>query len=635
MIWVISAIVLLLVAIFPKRLAGFFGGWISRFRRNGKDTEGGVAQLQVGDGLVRWAGALGVFLCLMATSFVSIDAEKTGHKNRIYAINSLKPGQIIATGSTTAGPQAETIPPGVHFSPFIRVFNNIEELDILDVPDGRYAYLVARDGLPLSPGQAFADPVSLDQFVKFVTDAEYALSNGLQRGPQAMALPPGKWRINRYLWEAKLGKALDVEKGTVAVIKANVKGAVNFGSLSYEAPEKCDPLLQPTTEGDGALSVPVVPVGCQGIWKRALPPGRYYINLAGGAYSERIVDTRLQQWEYKGGYSKRVVHLKVGEDGKLTQDEQKAEEVRVPQDAADQAIFAKVEGWDVPIELRVLVQVKPEDAPFTVAAVGGLQEVEDRVITPAIRAVTRDVAGGMIRLDQPVTDDKGNIVVESGKPKTTVVFRKTQVLDLITNRPALEGTILDRIRPEGEKARVAIKEVRFGESVIPPEVLIPQQRKQLAEQLGNAYMQEKTAQDQRITVEQARATADQQKNLVTSQIDQQRSLLTAQARENEGLGEKKRLMAIAEGQRIQAAALGEERVMELRKYEIAMEKIFEFLNGHPDVIVTGISNAQKFVPDRVFTIGAGGQDSAVGAFGILGELLNPANGGPGRITDKK
>jgi uncharacterized membrane protein YqiK len=284
--------------------------------------------------------------------------------------------------------------------------------------------------------------------------------------------------------------------------------------------------------------------------------------------------------------------------------------------------------------------VAPEDASFTVAAVGGIQEVEDRIITPAIRAVTRDVLGGMIRIEQPVVDKDGSVVMENGNPKTLPVVRATRVLDLINNRPAIETTIAQKIRPEGLKARVEIKEIRLGESAIPPEVLIPQQRQQLGEQLGKAYVQEKLAQELRIATEQARATADQQEKLVEAQIEQERSVQLATARKNEGEGEKARLTAIAEGQRLQANALGEERVMKLRQFEILTDKVFAFLNAHPDVITTGISNAEKFVPERIFTIGSGEGKEAIGAFGILGEMLNPANAGGstnrgGKDSEKK
>lgn len=625
MIWIFLGLAFVAAAAFAHRLEALVA---ALGRQRLANVAGSVPPLSAST--IRVAAGVLAALCFLPTSFVDIGENETGHLVKIYGFRSLPPGHILATETGMSGPQADIIPPGVHISLFINVINKIEKLPVLEVPDGQYAALTARDGAPLRDGQAFADPVSMEEFKKMVTDANYALSHGLQMGPQSTILPPGKYRINRYLFDVRLDKALDVDKGYVAVVKSNVQGAVNFGALAVPAPSKCDPVLRETTAGVGALSVPVVPVGCLGIWETALQPNRYYINQA--AYNVRLVETRIQQWEYKGGYKKRVVDLKVAENGRLEQEEH-SEDIPVSSEAADSAVYAKVEGWNVPIELRVLVQVAPQDAPFTVAAVGGIQEVEDRIITPAIRAVTRDVLGGMIRIEQPLLDKDGNVVMENGAPKTVPVVRGTRVLDLINNRPAIETTIAEKIRPEGLKARVDIKEIRLGESAIPPEVLMPQQRQQLGEQLGKAYIQEKLAQEQRIATEQARATADQQEKLVEAQIEQERSVQLANARKNEGEGEKARLTAIAEGQRIQANALGEERVMKLRQFEILTDKVFNFLNAHPEVIAAGLSNAHKFVPERVFTVGAGDSGGSIGAFGILGEMLNPANAG-GLAADK-
>jgi len=65
---------------------------------------------------------------------------------------------------------------------------------------------------------------------------------------------------------------------------------------------------------------------------------------------------------------------------------------------------------------------------------------------------------------------------------------------------------------------VAIKEVRFGDPAIPPELLVARQRQQLADQLEATYKREQVAQESRVAVEKGRATADQQVELVRAQI---------------------------------------------------------------------------------------------------------------------
>src|SRR5262249_11199912 len=190
----------------------------------------------------------------------------------------------------------------------------------------------------------------------------------------------------------------------------------------------------------------------------------------------------------------------------------RTEDMRRSDTSADAAVFVKVEGWDVPQELRVLVQVTPDLAPFVVASVGGVKEVEDRIITPLVRSVVRNVAGGVIGAPVVCTeedrkDNNGTVLqkasCEYGEPlknaRGEIVYkdRPTRVLDLIENRPLLEYNIEQILKREGRKAGVDIKEVRLGDPAIPPELLVSRLRQQLAEQLSKAYREERKAQDQR------------------------------------------------------------------------------------------------------------------------------------------
>ena len=184
------------------------------------------------------------------------------------------------------------------------------------------------------------------------------------------------------------------------------------------------------------------------------------------------------------------------------------------------------------------------------------------ILTPAIRSILRNVVGGTIRVPTRVLDAGGKPVLdEKGHYVFKTVTRPTVVLDLIENREVLEQNVEDIIRPEGLKAGVEIKEVRFGDPVIPPELLLARRREQLAQQLKRAFIQERASQTERIATEQAKATADQQERLVEAQIEVKRSEQLALARRNEGRGERDKLNLIAEGQEAQAQVLGKVRVV--------------------------------------------------------------------------
>ena len=205
-----------------------------------------------------------------------------------------------------------------------------------------------------------------------------------------------------------------------------------------------------------------------------------------------------------------------------------------------------------------------------------------------------------------------------------VTIRPTLVLDFISNRNAIRSTIEERIKPEGAKAGVTILEVFLAETDIPPELLVARKREQLAQQMRESFIQEEQSQLQRVETENARATADQQDSLVTAEIEVLKSEKLAIAAANLGKGEKDRLTEIAKGQKSQTDVLGVDRVVELRKFELTLEKVFKFASENPEVIASIAQNAHKFVPVTSINMTGGSDSNDLGGFAsILGALLNP------------
>jgi hypothetical protein len=333
------------------------------------------------------------------------------------------------------------------------------------------------------------------------------------------------------------------------------------------------------------LTAILVPVGCIGVWEQALQPGRYYVNEA--AYKVTMISTRVQTWEFKGGYKKRYIDLSLDQAGNLTQS-QRSQDIPVPQGAADPAVTPFVEGWLVPLELRVLAQVTPDNAPFVVAAVGGLPEIETNIMVPTIRSIVRNVVGATGR----------------------------HVLDLADNRAALEHAVEDAIRPEGMRAGIIIKEVKFGDVALPPELLVSRLRQQLADQLQLTYQQEQKAQTQRIETEKARATAEQQHQLVEALIGVQVAEQNKNAAKLRGEGQKLELEETAQGQKAQADVLGQDRVLTIN----LAQQFLKAIEQKPQIV----SLIGRLVPQTVVT--TGGQGAGIdSAAAIFGALLN--NGG--------
>lgn len=538
------------------------------------------------------AGLVGLFL-FASTSYVVVGPNQAGHLKRIYGGADLPTGKIIAVDGEK-GPQADILGPGFHFIPFVNVLNQVEQYDVVTVPNGSYGRLVANDGAP-TPTGVFMAPAIPDNRIEQMLDGRTFLTSGGYRGAQETVLKPGVYRLNRYLFEVEINNrtlASVVPAGFVGVIKSNVAAP---GIACRE--EKAQ-----TADSSDAIVVPVVPAGCVGIWRSVLLPGAYYMNHQ--AYEITQVDTRVQTWEYKGGFRKRIIDLSVDDQGRIRQVERFVEQP-TPKEAADQAIFVKIEGWDIPVELRVVVQVPPENAPLVVGGVGGLEQIEDRILTPTIRSIVRNVAGSSIRV--PLRNQAGELA--AGQFQT----RPTRVLDLIDNRDALESTIEQQIRLEGRKAGIEIKEVRMGEPSIPPELLVSRLREQLAEQLSRAYTRETEAQKVRLDTEAARARADQQREFVAAQIGVQVAEQRQKERQLLGQAERGYLEELAKGQNAQANVLGQDRVAYLQ----ALEKVLATLEKKPELV----NLVGKLVPN---TMVMSGGDGLAGAAALLSGALAPA-----------
>ena len=589
MFWVVVALLYFVLAAVAPSILGLF---VSRARPDFRTLSSSLRIVFVVIALI----------CLAATSYVHVDSDEIAVLNKIYGTTSLPGEHIIATNGEK-GPQAEILTPGWHPWFLVNVIYQVENKKVVSIPSGKYGFLVAKDGVPLRPDQFLGDAFSPEQELEML-DAQYFLTHAGQRGPQTTILTPGIYRLNTYLWDVTIKDATDVVEGSVGVVKSNVIDSVHFGNLNAEKPSSCEQKTVSTNASgeavaakepksdEGRLAAILVPVGCIGVWEKALQPGRYYVSEA--AYKVTMMSTRVQTWEFKGGYKKRYIDLSLDQAGNLTQTP-RSEDIKKPDNAADPAVTPFVEGWLVPLELRVLAQVTPDNAPFVVSSVGTLKDIEDNIMVPTIRSIVRNVVGAQGR----------------------------HVLDLADNRAQLEHAVEDAIRPEGLRAGIVIKEVKFGDPALPPELLISRLRQQLADQLQVTYQQEQKAQTQRIETEKARATAEQQHQLVEALIGVQVAEQNKNAAKLRGEGQKLELEEVAQGQRAQADVLGQDRVLTITLTQLLLKTIQE----KPEVV----SLIGKLVPQTV--VSTGGQSAGLdSAAAIIGALLNSSGGATPALT---
>ena len=98
---------------------------------------------------------------LASTSFALINADKVGHLKRVYLASDLPPGRILALPGQK-GPQTEILGPGFHFRPLLNMLYQVEEFDVVQVPEGFYGQITALDGASMPEGM-FIAPVIPDE----------------------------------------------------------------------------------------------------------------------------------------------------------------------------------------------------------------------------------------------------------------------------------------------------------------------------------------------------------------------------------------------------------------------------------------------------------------------------------------
>jgi hypothetical protein len=194
------------------------------------------------DNAIRGVGLLIVIVSTLLTSFVIVPDGHLGLLFRNYGGGSLREGRIVAVDGEN-GPQAEILAPGFHFRWLVNAIYTIDTNSTeVSIPADKVGVLIARDGAPLRPGQAFADPFPNDMGYRML-DAVTFMRNGGQHGPQLSVLTPGKYRLNRYLWDYSERPATELEAGFVGVVRSNVHADVDFGTLRASKLDTCDVLV--------------------------------------------------------------------------------------------------------------------------------------------------------------------------------------------------------------------------------------------------------------------------------------------------------------------------------------------------------------------------------------------------------
>jgi uncharacterized membrane protein YqiK len=415
---------------------------------------------------------------------------------KVESHDNFENGQAFLNNGGQKGPQIDILLPGTY-----RVNRDLFKVEIEDatmVPANKVGLITARDGEPLPDAEYVAKPVTGHNDFQ---DASKFLAAGGQRGPQFDVLRPGTYYINPMFFKVELDDVAVVERGQVAVVVSNVG----------EEPPQVKKMVEEIAKAEGqvpagevvagvegrhnlGLERYVVPKGFRGIQQEVAGPGYYYLNRR--AYIVYIVDTTNITIDWDDSKETRFDPLKV-----ISRD-----------------------GFSIGVSVKVVIRVRPDQAPYMVAKIGSIENLILHVIHPMIDSSFRNQASS------------------------------TSAMNFMQDRQDEQRKAEDRAKTELEKYHVECVSVLICQINLPQELMDTQTKKIIAQQQEAMYTDQQKAEQSRIATEKTRSEADQQKNLVEAEIgvkiaeqNKQKAIRFA-----EGEAESIRLRAVGEASGIKA-----------------------------------------------------------------------------------
>lgn len=490
--------------------------------------------------------------------------------------------QFIASGGQK-GPQVDILTPGVY-----RILTQSGSLegdaeakpglftvrlfDATVINENQIGLVEALDGAQLNPRDYVAESFAgHDNF----QDGHEFIGKGGQRGPQKDILLPGTYYINPLLFKVIPETAKEVKPGEVAVVVSNVgrdpsdevrrqmaeKVRQRMEKEELEQAQDAAALLDKMDDkrtaaeiqadlmaGDpadrrldeGAHEAYVVPEGYRGIQETVVGPGRYYVNTL--AITPIIIPTTNQTVEWTAG--------------------------EVANTFNPFEVISK-DGFTMQLEVRVVFRVKPEDAPFMVAKIGGIERLIQNVMHPLIDSIFRNQAS------------------------------ESSAMAYLQNRHEEQERAEARVRAHLLKYHVDVVNVLICHIHLPEELMKTQTEKILAEQRQNMFDAQREAEEKRIQLEKVKAHADNQKDLMAATVGVEIAAKRSEQRKAEAEGEahyilqtgkaeaeKVRLMGEAQGVAYheQVNALGPQGVALVETLKVIGEKGVRIT---PDIMASG------------------------------------------------
>lgn len=427
--------------------------------------------------------------------------------------DNFQDARAFLEGGGERGPQMALLSPGTwRINPLVF---KVTPVPMTFIEAGEIGVVEARDGKPLTGGRIIGRHVDCDSF----QDARAFIDGGGERGPQMSIIPQGTYRINPILFRVEKAAVTDVPDGKIGIITTREGTPLKTGDIAGpEVPGHNmfqDPMqfvanggtkglqeqvllngryfINPkfaTVEFVDQTNVPIANVGVvvayvgregkdvtgadfrhgnlvgrgeKGVWVEPLDPGMYPINPH--THKVKIVPTAnvVLNWATGRTESHNL-------DAKLST-----------------ITVRSADGFSYNLDVSQIIHIPRNDAPRVIARFGSMEALVTQVLEPTIGNYFRNTAQG------------------------------SDVIDFLTKRTERQKEAKEAIARALGEYNVGAVETLIGDINPPAELMKPLTERKVAETQKHTFEVQTEAQAQRQQLEQAKALADTQPEVVAAE----------------------------------------------------------------------------------------------------------------------
>lgn len=402
--------------------------------------------------------------------------------------NSYQDAKAFLDGGGIKGPQVAILRPGTYR---INLFAfNVTKANATAIPEGKIGIVTALDGIPLPPGYIVA-PKSTQAEInhRFYQDGQAFIAGGGYRGPQLDTLQPGQYYINPLFFLVVQRDVADVPPGYVAVLRSNVGMELEKSPVTPSPVQEPPDFKQPIHEDIETLLI--ADRGVRGIWREPVAPGKYNLNYV--AFTPYLVPTSAVTIDWASGMESRSEHIQPPDIASSIKAIDAAADKKSTDKATEFFRFSQLrvtsmDGFQLEVDVRMIIRIRPEHAAFVIARFGSVHNLIEQIVHPLIDASFRNKAG------------------------------EKKAIEFVQSRTALQVEALDHARKEFQQYHVEAQNLLIAYIAVDKNLLDTQTKKEIALQQQDQYKEEAAAEQERIQVEERRARANKQPDVVSAAL---------------------------------------------------------------------------------------------------------------------